>query len=125
MHQGKGIFEQANVALTCWVNEGAIFILLRVTRALAKNTENMPNSLRQLTKKQKFNALVHPNNRDSESTHFSRYCTISRGSPRPGAFGRLDRSNRNHQRAYLGSTAHRRCIGLAAAQRTLPCPKPR
>ena len=31
-----GVFGRVNIALTCWVNEGSIFILIRVARALAK-----------------------------------------------------------------------------------------
>jgi len=55
-----GIFGQANIALTRWVEEGSIFILIRVARLKPNSLKSCEheNSRRKLNKKWKSNALV-------------------------------------------------------------------
>jgi len=70
-HQTLGIFGQANGALTCLIKEGSISILIR---------GHQRDRLKSFECK---NALIGPNNHDSESTYLSRCRTISPESRRP------------------------------------------
>jgi len=97
-----GTFGQANVALTHWVKESFIFILIRVASALAKWTEI--TRMQRFVQANKQKAKVCWNDRGSDSVDYSGYRTQTASSHH--VFRRLVRSSRKLQQICLGSMEH-------------------
>jgi len=113
LKQVSGIFGQANVALTRWVKEGVVFILIRV---LKWNHVNSKIRVGNWTKSESPTRQFVQTTETVSQTYFSCYRTISPKSPRLNAFGLCVQSSRKLQCVCSGSTMDWRCVGLATGQ---------